>query len=73
MLVVSTATMSSPIHSIEEKKDLAEIEQIELAVEKDQDIEKEYWLSRADEERALVRKLDRRILPIACLLYLFAC
>jgi hypothetical protein len=27
----------------------------------------------ADEERRLVRKLDRRILPIACLMYLFAC
>ena len=26
-----------------------------------------------EEERRLVRKLDRRILPIACLLYLFAC
>ena len=26
-----------------------------------------------DEEKRLVRKLDRRILPIACLLYLFAC
>jgi hypothetical protein len=25
------------------------------------------------EERHLVRKLDRRILPIACLMYLFAC
>jgi hypothetical protein len=25
------------------------------------------------EERRLVRKLDRRILPITCLLYLFAC
>lgn len=25
------------------------------------------------EERRLVRKLDRRILPIACLMYLFAC
>lgn len=25
------------------------------------------------EERNLVRKLDRRILPITCLLYLFAC
>ena len=25
------------------------------------------------EERLLVRKLDRRILPIACLMYLFAC
>ena len=27
----------------------------------------------AAEERQLVRKLDGRILPIACLLYLFAC
>ena len=27
----------------------------------------------ATEERQLVQKLDRRILPIACLLYLFAC
>ncbi len=25
------------------------------------------------EERRLVRKLDRRILPITCLMYLFAC
>jgi hypothetical protein len=24
-------------------------------------------------EQALVRKLDRRILPIACLMYMFAC
>lgn len=29
--------------------------------------------AREKEERALVRKLDNRILPIACLLYLFAC
>lgn len=27
----------------------------------------------SQEERKLVRKLDRRILPITCLLYLFAC
>lgn len=26
-----------------------------------------------EQERKLVRKLDRRILPILCLLYLFAC
>jgi hypothetical protein len=25
------------------------------------------------EERKLIQKLDRRILPITCLLYLFAC
>lgn len=28
---------------------------------------------RLAEEKRLVRKLDKRILPIACLLYLFAC
>lgn len=26
-----------------------------------------------DEERRLVRKIDLRIMPIACVLYLFAC
>lgn len=30
-------------------------------------------LERLLEEKKLVQKLDRRILPIACLLYLFAC
>ena len=34
-------------------------------------VEKELVIS--DEERRLVRKLDWRILPIACLMYLFAC
>lgn len=29
--------------------------------------------SASAEERRLVRKLDGRILPIACLMYLFAC
>ena len=28
---------------------------------------------QSPEEKKLVRKLDNRILPIACLLYLFAC
>jgi hypothetical protein len=32
-----------------------------------------YWEARAISERRLVRKLDGRILPIACILYLFAC
>lgn len=30
-------------------------------------------ITKSDEEKRLVRKLDRRILPITCLLYLFAC
>lgn len=30
-------------------------------------------VSESEEERRLVRKLDRRILPITCLMYLFAC
>ncbi|KAF4564556.1 hypothetical protein EYR40_010722 [Pleurotus pulmonarius] len=40
------------------------------------DIEAEYKLestiSSSEDEKALVRKLDKRILPLACLLYLFA-
>jgi len=30
-------------------------------------------VSVEEERRHLVRKLDRRILPITCLMYLFAC
>jgi hypothetical protein len=33
----------------------------------------EHYRSTAAEERRLVRKIDGRILPIACVLYLFAC
>lgn len=33
----------------------------------------EEFLADSAEEKRLVRKLDRRILPITCLLYLFAC
>ena len=32
-----------------------------------------FWESHTAEERRLVRKFDSRILPLACLLYLFAC
>jgi hypothetical protein len=35
--------------------------------------DKEVRLEKSPEERKLVRKLDVRILPITCLLYLFAC
>jgi len=31
------------------------------------------FFENTQEERDLVRKLDKRILPITCLLYLFAC
>lgn len=44
-------------------------EKLEYASESSQPIDAE----RALEEKRLVRKLDKRILPIACLLYLFAC
>ncbi|KAI0295759.1 hypothetical protein BC826DRAFT_270405 [Russula brevipes] len=37
------------------------------------DVRREEAAIVSEEERRLVRKLDRRILPIACLMYLFAC
>jgi hypothetical protein len=37
------------------------------------DVQGEEAFIVSEEERLLVRKLDRRILPIACLMYLFAC
>jgi len=33
----------------------------------------QFTTATPEEEKRLVRKLDRRILPITCLLYLFAC
>jgi hypothetical protein len=41
------------------------------SVQSDSDVPREGPMSV--EERRLLRKLDRRILPITCLLYLFAC
>ena len=37
------------------------------------DVQRDEPVSDSEEERRLVRKIDRRILPIACLMYLFAC
>ena len=53
-------------------KETVENEAKEEAKEASSDAESLYRHT-ATEERQLVRKLDRRILPIACLLYLFAC
>ena len=41
----------------------------------DESVEDEVLLTeeRKEEERRLLFKLDKRILPITCLLYLFAC
>jgi hypothetical protein len=47
--------------------------QLETAFDKPSALGKPSALQQTIEERKLVRKLDRRILPIACLLYLFAC
>ena len=43
---------------------------VENAEREDYQEPSESWLA---EEKKLVRKLDKRILPMACLLYLFAC
>lgn len=70
--------MSKLIHAIEEKQD-PRLDELEKAVAVDSDLDHDhsqdhaYWLAKAEEERKLVRKIDGRILPIACLMYLFAC
>ena len=43
------------------------------SVQTDVQPDSEAPVSESVEERRLVRKLDRRILPITCLMYLFAC
>ena len=45
---------------VEQKRDIEEVEATEE-------------VEITPEEKRLVRKLDRRILPIVCLMYLFAC
>ncbi len=55
--------------NVTEEKDSDELKHIEArleSVELDNDVDDE-------NERRLVKKIDRRILPIACLMYLFAC
>lgn len=45
----------------------------EKAPRRDSDVVKSESVSMAVEERRLVRKIDWRIMPIACIMYLFAC
>lgn len=45
----------------------------EKAPGRDPDVVKSESVSMAVEERRLVRKIDWRIMPIACIMYLFAC
>jgi hypothetical protein len=47
--------------------------QLETAFDKPSALDKPSDALQTIEEKKLVRKLDRRILPIACFLYLFAC
>jgi len=48
------------------------IEKLDQAVDANDGATSESF-ENTQEERDLVRKLDKRILPITCLLYLFAC
>jgi hypothetical protein len=61
--------------ALEEKPDVkldeAALGPPSVQLQSDSDILREGSMSV--EERRLLRKLDRRILPITCLLYLFAC
>ncbi len=54
--------MAEEKNSDELKHIEARLESVELANDVDD-----------EDERRLVKKLDRRVLPIACLMYLFAC
>ena len=64
--------MSKIINAVEEKAD-PDLSHIEKTVESEQEQDADYWASKSKEEAKLVRKMDKRILPIACLMYLFAC
>lgn len=48
-------------------------EKVEIASEEVRPEEVLPSVEELEEEKRLVRKLDKRILPFACLLYLFAC
>jgi hypothetical protein len=54
--------------ALDEKYDLKPDSAVRGSAGTDSEVQHE-----GDEERRLVRKLDRRILPITCLMYLFAC
>ena len=66
-LVLHTDDMSSEDQAFYDAKDAekATIERAGSAIES--------FAEPSPEEKRLVRKLDTRILPVACILYLFAC
>jgi hypothetical protein len=57
--------------ALDEKRDLTFDENVRESASIRSEVQQEGGVSL--EERRLVRKLDRRILPIACFMYLFAC
>jgi hypothetical protein len=62
-----------PIMSPDEKSDEKSHETVLESPSIQPDVQVQAEDSASVEERRLVRKLDGRILPIACLMYLFAC
>jgi hypothetical protein len=61
----------TPDNKSDEKVDEAALES--TGIQPDVQLQLESPASESAEERRLVRKQDGRILPIACLMYLFAC
>lgn len=61
----SSDMATATVESVEDKLDVEKVENRSVSQSSVDEV--------SPEERKLVRKLDSRIMPLACILYLFAC
>lgn len=69
----STSPTNTAAMSVEEEKRSVVDEKGGKVAQVEDSIPPDVSVGPSAEERRLVRKLDVRIMPIACILYLFAC